>query len=585
MEFRRLLSRKNIVILIITLVLVFLTAGYFIFRRPKLVPMDRYAPANALAYIEINSLTDLLEGLTDTRAWNEIAPVLGLSSQLKQLGSGIGLMSSTGLGPDEVVVAGRAQYAIVVTDIDAGTRASEEGVYLNVKPRFALVVETHTSPEKAAKLVADRAAIIAKRIFGDATREDASDYSGTRLLIYRGEQPQRQLIAAASGSVVLIANHESAMQACLDAIAGRSALLADDSLLKQRRGEVDNGAAIFAYVTPTGVEKLAQFGPTVFATRFTSNPDALSAIANLFAHISNQTAEGLFYSLQFEGGGVEENYLTALRTQVAQGLVATTKPATGASFKSLQLVPKEAEDCTILNLEAAGALPENLLKNLSPSLDVVAGIALREFVVNFRKQLALQPSETLDKAIGNEIALVKMAEAEPLVMLIQVKDRNQLLAAMNRYLSIDGAKITNETYNGIELSLSSYEDGRTAAFVGEYLVLGTGPQIKKIIDTKDGNAVANTDERVMKPIADRPQDASIISYAADARKAGELILAVSKLTRVTDGSKELLDKEPMRLALSRLPYSTSFTSFRNSGVFTQTHSSIGVFKRLGDMLE
>lgn len=585
MEFRRLRSRKNILILIITLALVFLTMGYFFFRKPTLVSMDRYVPANALAYIEINSLTDLLEGLTDTQAWNEIAPVLGLSSQLKQIGSGIGLMSSTGLGPDEVVVAGRAQYAVVVTDIDAGTGATDEGVYLNVKPRFALVVETHTSAEKAAKLVTDRAAIIARRIFGEATKEESTNYSGTRIMTFRGEQAQRQLIAASSGSVVLIANHEAAMQTCLDAIAGRSARLAEDQMLKQRRGEVDQGAAIFAYVTPTGIEKLSQFGPTIFASRFTSNPDALSAVANLFGHISGQTAEGIFYGLKFEAGGVTENYLTALRPQIAQGLGATTKPATAASFNSLQLVPKEAVDCTILNIEAVGALPENLLKQLSPGLDVVAGIALREFVISFRKQMSLQPSDTLDRAIGNEIALVKMGETEPLVMLIQVKDRNLLLAPLTRYLSGDGARVASESFNGVEISISSHEDGRAAALLGEYLVLGTNPQIKKIIEIKDGKETATGNQRVMKPLANRPKEASIISYVADTDRAGELMLAISKLTRVTDGSPELLEKEPMRKALAGLPYSTSFTSFRDSGVFTQTHSAIGIFKRLGGLLE
>lgn len=585
MEFRRLLSPKNIVIFIVALALIGLTAGYFIFRKPHPVPMDKYAPANALAYIEINSLTDVLDGLTDTKAWNEIAPVLGLSSQLKQLGSGIGLMSSTGLGPDEVVIAGRAQYAIVVTDIDAGTGSSEEGVYLNVKPRFALVAETHTSMEKAAKIASERASIIARRIFGDATKEESSNYAGTRIMTFRGEQAQRQLVAASSGSVVLIANHEAAIKACLDAIAGRSATLADDEMLKQKRGEVDKGAAIFAYVTPAGVEKLAQFGPTIFATRFTNNPDALSAIANLFGHISNQTAEGIFYGLQFENDGVTENYLTALRPQIAQALGTTTKPPAGASFNSLQLVPKDAEDCTILNIEGVGALPENLLKQLSPGLDLVAGLALREFVINFRKQLALDPADTLDKAIGNEIALVKLDEAEPLVMLIQVKDRQSLLGAINRYLTKDSAKISSESYNGIEISNSSNEDGRAAAFIDDYLVMGTNPQVKRIISTKDGKEVAARDERITKPFAGRPQDTSLLSYEADGRKTGKMMLGISRLTRVTDGSQELLEKEPMRIALAKLPYATSFTRFSNSGVFTQTHSAIGIFKRLGDWLE
>jgi hypothetical protein len=585
MEFRRLLTRKNILILLITLALVFLTAGYFIFRRPKPLPMDKYAPANALVYIELNSLTDVLEGLTDTRAWSEIAPILGLSSQLKQLGSGIDLMSSTGLGPDEVVIAGRAQYAVVVTDMEAGTGASEEGVTVNLKPRFALLIETHSSPEKAEKLINGRAALFARRLFGEATREETGNYAGVRLMTFRGEQANRQLVAAAAGSVVLIANHEAAMQACLDTISGRSARLAEDQLLKQRRGEVDTGAKIFAYVTQTGIEKLSQFGPTIFATRFTNNPDTLTSIANLFGHISSQTAEGIFYSLQFEGDGVIENYLTALRPQIAQGLSAAAKPTRTDGFHSLQLVPKDAVDCTILNIEGVGALPENLLKQLSPGLDVVAGIALREFVISFRKQLALQSSDSLENALGNEIALVKLTQDEPMVMLIQVKDARQILTPLIRYLSGEGAKINRETYSGIELSISTNEDGRSAAIVGEYLLLGSAPQLKRMIDIQGGPLAAGADQRVAKAIANRPPEASIISYEADGEKTGEVVLAVSRLTRVTDGSPELLNKEPMRVALAGLPYSASYTSFRNSGVFTQTHSAIGIFKRLSGLME
>lgn len=585
MEFRRFLSTKNVAILFVSLTLLILTAGYFISRKPQRVPMDRYAPADALAYIEINSLTDVVDGLTDSNAWNEIAPVLGLSSQLKQLGSGIEFMSSTGLGPDEVIIAGRAQYAVVVTGIGAGSGANEEGVYLNVKPQFALIVETHSSPDKAAKLAAERASIIARRIFGDSTQEASSNYQGTRLITFHPAQPERQLVAAAAGSIVLIANQESAMKACLDAIAGRTARLSEDETLKQKQKELYGDSAIFAYLTKSGIEKLAQFGPAIFAARFTNNPDALAVIANLFGHISNQTAEGLFYNLQFFEGNVIENSLLALRPQIAAGLIEATKPSLKTEWKALQLVPKEAEECTILNIELAGALPDNLLKQLSPNLDVVAGLALREFVINFRKQLGIEASDSLGKAIGNEIALVKMKRSEPVVMLLQVKDRDQLLAAANRYLAKDNAKISGEQYKGFEISLSSHEDGRATAFIEDTLVLGTSNQIKKIIDIKDDKEAAATEPRIRKPFSLSPKDASIVSYEADEKQAGEMMLAISKLTRVTDGSRELLEKEPMRKAFSRLPYSTSFTSFRDSGVFTQTISAVGIFKRIGDLLE
>jgi hypothetical protein len=585
MEFRKLVTGKNLAILIITFALVFLTAGYYFFRRPEPVAMDKYVPANALAFIEVNSLSDIVDGLTSTKAWNELAPILGLSSQLKQLGSGIGLMSSTGLGPDELVIAGRAQYAVAVTDIEAGAGANEEGAYLRVKPRFALIVETHASPEQAAKLAAERAAIFANRIFGEATKQEFSNYEGVRLITFRGEKADRQLVAAATGSVVLIANHEAAIKATLDAIGNRTATLATDETLKQKRGEVDSNAAIFAYVTKSGIEKLAQFGPAIFATRFTNNPDTLTTIANLFAHISNQTADGLFYSLEFSGDGVTEKYLTALRPQVAAGLKESAKPATGADFKTLTFVPRGVEDYTVLNIEAVGALPDNLLRQLSPTLDLVAGLAFREFVINFRSQLGLEPNDAPGNAVGNEIALVKINQSEPVAMLLQVKDRNQLLAITNRYLTKDKAKIVTEQYKGIEINVSSNEDGRAAAFIADYLVLGTSEQIKKMADTKEGKESAAIEQRVAKPFSTRPKDASIISYEDDGRKSARMMLAISKLTRVTDGSTELLEREPMRLALSRLPFSTSFTSFRDSGVFTQTQSAVGIFRRISDWLE
>ncbi|MBI3652736.1 MAG: DUF3352 domain-containing protein [Acidobacteria bacterium] len=585
MEFRRLLTTKNMVILVVVFALLTLSVGYLVSRKPPRLAMAKFVPANALAYIEINSLTEVLDGLTETKAWDEIAPVLGLSGQLKQLGSGIGWMSRTGLGPDEVVIAGRAQYAIIVTAIEAGTGANDEGVYLHVKPRFALLVETHASNEKATKLANERAAILANRIFGEGTREESTNYQGVRLITFHGAQAERQLVAAAFGSKVLIANHESAIKSCLDTMNGQTASLAEDETLNRRRSEVDQGSAIFAYVTTNGIEKLAQFGPAIFASRFTNNPDALSAVANLFGRISKQTADGWFYSLAFADGEVLEKTLTALRPPVARGLQEATKPATGASFKSLQWIPKEAEECTILNMETVGALPEKILQQLSPQLDLVAGLALREFVIQFRKNLGIEASENLGNLVGPEIALVKLTPDEPVLMLIQVQEAEQLMPAVNHYLSEGKVKISSASYNGVELHLSLHEDGRAAMFIEGYLALGTASQLKRILDTRDSRNTFANDVRVTRSLATRPPNAALIAFEADQKKAGELMLAISKLTRVSDGSKELLEQEAMKKALAKLPLSTSFTNFNEAGVFTQTRSAIGIFKRLSDWLE
>jgi hypothetical protein len=140
MSFRDSLTRKNIILASIVLALGLSALAYLALRRPQRINMERYVPATSLAFIEVDNLPDLVDGLTDTKAWREVAPVLGLSSQLRQLGFTSDLIGRTGIGPDEAVVAARAQYALALTGVDAETGATDDGPFINFKPRFALVV-------------------------------------------------------------------------------------------------------------------------------------------------------------------------------------------------------------------------------------------------------------------------------------------------------------------------------------------------------------------------------------------------------------------------------------------------------------
>ena len=252
------LPRKTIIAGSAVLGAALMIAGFFMLRRPQRVAMERYVPADALAFVEIDSLADLVDGLTSTKAWRELAPVLGLSSQLRQVGLVADLIGRSGLGPDEAVIAGRAQYAIAITGIESNTGETDDGPYLHLKPDFSLIIETHTKPETATRLVRERASMIAQRIYGESVVEHSDDYRGSRLLVFEGPGLRHQLVASAVGTVILIANHPDAMKQCLDAIVGRAATLAEDSALKQMRPEVGHDPSVFAYVTAAGIEKLVR---------------------------------------------------------------------------------------------------------------------------------------------------------------------------------------------------------------------------------------------------------------------------------------------------------------------------------------
>ena len=576
------LTRRNVAVAASILVVGLLVAGFFVLRRVPRVAMERYAPATSIAFVEVDSLADLVDGLTHTKAWRELAPVLGLSSQLTQLGLVSDLIGRAGLGPDEAVVAGRAQCAIAITGIESNATETVDGASIHLKPHFALIIETHIKPENATRLVRERAPTVAERIYGESVTKTIENYSGTEVLIFKGPSSARPLLASAFGSVILIANDPEAMNGCLDSIAGRAGSLAEDSTLEEKRAEVGTDAPVFGYVTASGIQKLVELWPLLALSR-AADPDTASLVADLIEHLSKETMSGLLYSLKFAADGVTEKYLTILHPEVANALMEPLKPAPAAGFESPRLIPRSVESITLLNAERPGELPERVLKKLSPTVDVVAGVALRQFVINLRKQYGLEPSDSIGAATGSEIAFVNFGDERPRAMLIKVTDRSKLETAMIRYLTRKGGSVAKEQVRGIEIMVCSNDDQRAAAFVGDFLVLATRDQIVRIVETNENRDGLSDEVRFKEALAARPLDASIVSYRSRVDDAGKLLLAISKLMRVTDGSPELLDRDSARAALNRLPRSNSITEFRGTGVYIESHSAVGSFGLLGSL--
>jgi hypothetical protein len=543
--------------------------------------MERYVPASALGFIEVDTLSDLVDGLTDTKAWRELAPALGLSSQIRQIGLGADLMGRTGLGPAEAVLAARAQYAIVLTGIDASSGATDEGPYINFKPRFVLIAETHARPETVASLLKERALLLAQRVYGESVAEDPSDYQGSPLMIFHGPTPERELVAASYGSVALIGNNSEALKSCLETIAGRTPTLADDKTLKEKRSSVDRNASVFVFVTEGGVNKLAELGPAIIASRTSATPERANSFADLIQNVSKETVAGLLYAAEFTPDGVTERFLTVLRPRVAESLMPAFQAPRSLGMGSLSLVPSDAREATLLNVDRIGELPERALKQIAPNLDVVAGVALRQFVINFRKQYGLESTESAGDAVGDELALVDFGDGQPRAMLMSVRDKAKLAPFVERYLSQEGGAVTAEAYSGSEIRVSATDDRRAAAFIGEYLVLGTRGQIVKMIDTEASGVGLATAEHFKRTLV---TSGPIVTFRSENYDAGRLMLGISKLTRVTDGSPRLLESDPVRAALRRLPPTVRTTEFREYGVYSETRSAVGNFSVLASLL-
>ncbi|MDQ3806467.1 MAG: hypothetical protein M3416_21875, partial [Acidobacteriota bacterium] len=142
-----------------------LAAGAWLWwNRPVRVDMAGYVPADAVVYLEANSLTEIAGGLASTEAWREFALAAGVEKSWAGAGWLGRVAALTGLGSGEAVLLSRAQLAVAVL----GFKAEEESeTAITFAPRVAVVAETHTGDWRARPAVEKLVGDFARRSFGE----------------------------------------------------------------------------------------------------------------------------------------------------------------------------------------------------------------------------------------------------------------------------------------------------------------------------------------------------------------------------------------------------------------------------------
>lgn len=567
---RQLPARARAAILAVIGVVVF-AAVFFLLARPGRVDLARYAPESTMLFVSVDSVPDLARQIARSDGWARLAPAAGVARELEYAGPVADALARAGIGSDEAVALGRAQIAVAVTSVEAETQAGgldDEGAAVVIKPSFALLIETHLSERSVGPVVAERLPELARRAYGEQVVVEPEPYGGVVISTARPPAGERQMAWAVKGGLVVVGNHRDSVRAVLDVVTGRAPSLATSFYLERVRKQVQaERATVFAYVSQSGAGRLVGLAPGAIAGTLTADPERATTVARLFAGLAERAVLAVGYSGRFEEGRFADRYFTLLAPGLAESVAASMRPP-APSEEVASLIPPDAAEATVLRVERPGEAWEALLAAVSSRVDVAVSATISQIAIEIRRQYGVVPEDPVSSKLGDEIAFVGFGEAEPAAAIFAVREQSGLLPTVERYLRADGARLSSETSNGVEVLRSSHEDGRAASFVGRYLILGTRDQIARMA-AAGPNGGART---VMRELLRARPEAISLGVRDDRASTAETFLALSGALRHSEGASPA---EVPLTALDGLPPATSVTVLRDGGIFGESRSAFG----------
>ena len=558
--------------LLILLALIIVEAIWLWWNRPRKVDMTAYVPAESLIYLEANDLPEIATTITSTDAWKSLAPAAGIKSDFGYIGW-LPLISWTGIGPADAVVISRAQVAVAVMGFDA----AEAGDTLKIKPRYAVIVETHTGESRARYAIEKRVGDFAERAYGQP-RVAEKEENGVKFKTWFAPDGERRIIAAVTGSLAIIGNDASAVEACLAVHRNERPSLKDNAQLKEMRGRVGgNDALAFGYVSPEGAARLLEIAATAYAGQISPDPRAQSAAASLLPALTKKILGAAAWSAHLSQGAIQDRYFLSLQNDLATRLQTALATEQSTNSAASELLPADTYSLSRYSYRNPADAWHGLNTAITSQFDTLGAILISRLLDASLKPYGIEEPDNFLRAIGPEIVTARLTDfGSSTVTVVEVRDEKPLRDFVAKRL---GAKPRSETIGEAEMLISNNEKHDAASFINQHLILGKADEVRRCLQARASKqTLADTDEfRRTTQLIDPSKPANVVTYTEDHAPAQTFILAIGAQHGVRERP---LNETELDNALGKLRYAATETQLIDGGFERRTSSSFGMFGTL-----
>jgi hypothetical protein len=555
--------RKKVFLLIFVLVVL---VGWIYWNRPKKDDMAGYVPADALAFIEVDDLDAIANGIAGTEAWTRLAEPIGAPSTLLPHRRLIQLARWTGIGSPEAVLAARSQVALVVTQ----PQAAESNTTLTIKPSAALVIETHTMQrrmrpvlEKQVEELARRfygEPVFSRKLFGDADLEEWSSADNSR-----------HLILAFVGSVAVVGNDEALVVQCVDVRRGRRPSISANPQLAMARAQVSYANAhLFGFIPKAGVKPAVQAWALSRAGNSSDAAVGVQLISNTFGNL----IDSFSWTSRFDSAGAEDRCYVALSEGVADKIRVSISPETRPSDNGFQFVPPDAVSVTSYQFHNGDSFWRDLNTVMSSHSDVLGAITSRPLLRTLLEPYGILDADAFFSATGPRFQIIRIEENLPAVLAAESFDRPTLRKLAQVRL---GAKSRTESIGNAELILST-TDNWAAAFEENSFLTGPADAVRRCLMAKaQSQSITSSDPfRRSQKLVDITLPLISLSFAKDRQAAISFVELFSRQER----SAFSTNADAIQQTSQSLPYAVSATLMKGNGLEWSSRSSFGLIGSL-----
>jgi hypothetical protein len=560
---RGLIKFRRIAILLLIAILLG-GAGWLYWNRVLPSNLSAWAPADSLAYIEVNNLGDLVQGVQQTTAWNSLGPSLGAPEGLAPSRWILRFARWTGIGSADALLFARSQVAVVFS----GAEGTQNGSTLIIKPLLTLILETHTSQRRMRSAIEDHLAKIARNDFGNSifVRKQVGP---VELEEWQTEDGARRIVVAFVNTTVIISNDEAAVLHAIEAAAGNRPSLKTQSEVDQMRRATDSAnAALFGFVTQAGVKSLLQAYTLKAEGGDGASSDSITK-ARLFADTFGGIVKQLGWSATFTDGAVVDRFSIALAEGVNERLRNSMAPDRSPDLARIPFTTPDAHSVSIYSFHDTATVWNDLTAVISSHTDLVGAMATRPIMHSLLNAYGIGDAEVFTRGAGTRLQTVRTEEGYPAVLVAEVFDRPAIEKAIaGRF----GNNSRREKFLEADLLVST--DNWTAAFYQSNFLIGPGEQVRRCLQAQaNRESVSSTQSfRQAQRFVDVSLPITVLTFTNDSRNAVSFVETFSRQPRSAFSTNASAIAE----ASKTLPLAMSAVVLRQGSFEWTSRSSFGI---------